>query len=143
MDARGKACAKGKGYDTVQQCLKKNERSNLYQGYQTMIYSKWIARVMKPADDTISHFLHEMYGSTLDWNLWATPQRDDSPFMIGLQGTFPLVQQFFRPQLGNGAAFRFWEDNWSDQGRLADGFPRLYALAADPSATVQSTRTGA
>ena len=68
---------------------------------------KWIARVMKPADDILSHLLHEMYGSTLDWSLWATPHRGDSPFMAGLQGTFPLVQQFFRPQLGNGAIFRF------------------------------------
>ena len=104
---------------------------------------KWIARVMKPADDILSHLLHEMYGSTLDWSLWATPQRGDSPFMAGLRGTFPLVQQFFRPQLGNGAIFRFWEDNWSDLGRLADGFPRLYALAPDPLAIVQSAWMGA
>ena len=104
---------------------------------------KWIARVMKPADDTLSHFLHEIYGSTLDWSLWVTPQRGDSPFMTGLRGTFPLEQQFFRPQLGNGAVFRFWEDKWSDQGRLADSFPRLYALAADQSATVQLAWTGA
>ena len=98
---------------------------------------------MNPVDDALSHLLHEMYGSPLDWSLWATPQRDDSPFMTGLQGIFPLVQQFFRPQLGNGAALRFWEDNWSDQGCLAEGFPRLYALATDPSATVQSAWTGA
>ena len=104
---------------------------------------KWIARVMKYADDTLSHFLHEIYGSTLDWSLWATPQRGDSPFMTSLRGTFPLVQQFFRPQLGNGAVFRFWEDRWSDQGRPADSFPRLYALAANQSATVQSAWTGA
>ena len=104
---------------------------------------KWIARVMNPADDALSHLLHEMYGSPLDWSLWATPQRDDSPFTSGLRGIFLLVQQLFRPQLGNGAAFRFWEDNWSDQGRLAEDFPRLYALAADPSATVQSAWTGA
>ena len=104
---------------------------------------KWIARVMKPEDDMLSHLLHEMYGSTLDWNMWATPQRGDSPFMAGLRGTFPLVQQFFRPQLGNGAIFRFWTDNWSDLGRQDDGFPRLYALAPDPIATVQSAWTGA
>ena len=104
---------------------------------------KWIARVMKPADDILSHLLHEMYGSTLDWSLWATPQRGDSPFMAGLRGTFPLVQQYFRPQLGNGAIFRFWEDNWSDLGHLANGFPRLYALAPDPLAIVQSAWTGA
>ena len=56
---------------------------------------KWIARVMNPTDDALSHFLHEMYGSPLDWSLWATPQRDDSPFMTGLRGIFSLVQQFF------------------------------------------------
>ena len=98
---------------------------------------------MNPADDAISHLLHELYGSSLDWSIWATPQRDDSPFMSGLRGIFPLMQQFFRPQLGNGADFRFWEDNWSDRGRLAEDFPRLYALASDSSVTVQSAWTGA
>ena len=44
---------------------------------------KWIARVMKPDEDTLSQFLHETYGPTLDWSIWATPQRDDSPFMVG------------------------------------------------------------
>ena len=53
---------------------------------------KWIAWVMKPADDILSHLLHEMYGSTLDWSMWARPQRGDSPFVAGLRGTFPLVQ---------------------------------------------------
>ena len=102
---------------------------------------KWVARVMKPADDIVSRLLHEMYGCSLDWNVWATPQRGDSPFMVGLRGIFPLVQQFFRPQLGDGAIFRFWEDKWSGQGRLADVFPRLYALTPNPSATVQAAWT--
>ena len=99
--------------------------------------------MMNPADDATSHLLHELYDSSLDWSVWATPQRDDSPFMSGLRGIFPLMQQFFRPQLGNGADFRFWEDNWLDRGRLAEDFPRLYALASDSSVTVQSAWTGA
>ena len=63
--------------------------------------------------------------------------------MVGLRGIFPLVQKFFIPQLGDGAIFRFWEDKWSGQGRLADVFPRLYALTPNPSATVQAAWTRA
>ena len=63
--------------------------------------------------------------------------------MVGLRGIFPLVQKFFIPQLGDEAIFRFWEDKWSGQGRLADVCPRLYALTPNPSATVQVTWTRA
>ena len=104
---------------------------------------KWVAQVMKPADDIVSCLLHEMYGCSLDWNVWATPQQGDSPFIVDLRGIFSLVQQFFRPQLGDGAIFRFWEDKWSSQGRLADVYPRLYALTPDPSAMVQAAWTRA
>ena len=48
---------------------------------------------------------------------------------------------FFRPQLGDGTDFRFWEDDWTGQGRLADTFPRHYGLAPVPNATVRSAWT--
>ena len=50
---------------------------------------------------------------------------------------------FCKPQLGDGALFRFWEDNWSEHGQLGAVFPRLYALAPDTAATVRSMWTGA
>ena len=113
------------------------------QHINAALLCKWVARVMKPANDIVSRLLHEMYSCSLDWNVWATPHRGDSSFMVGLRGIFSLVQQFFRPQLGDGAIFKFWEDKWSGQGRLADVFPRLYALTPDPSATVQVAWTRA
>ena len=113
------------------------------QHSNTALSGKCVARVMKLTDYIVSRPLHEMYGCSLDWNVWATLQRGNSPFMVGLRGIFPLVQQFFRPQLGDGAIFRFWEDKWSGQGRLADIFPRLYALTPNPSATVQAAWTRA
>ena len=50
---------------------------------------------------------------------------------------------FCKPQLGDGAFFRFWEDDWSGHGQLGAVFPRLYALAPDTAATVRSMWTGA
>ena len=81
------------------------------QHANSALLCKWVARVMQPSDDLISHLLREAYGSTLDWDKWATPRRDDSPVVVGLRGIFSLVRPFFRPQLGGGTDFRFWEDD--------------------------------
>ena len=62
--------------------------------------------------------------------------------VAGIRWIFPLLQSFFRPQLGDGASFRFWEDDWSGLGRLRVDFSRLYALAPDPPATVRTMWTG-
>ena len=97
---------------------------------------------MLPSDDLISHLLWESYGSTLDWDVWATPRRGDSPVMAGLREIFPLVRSFFRPQMGGGTEFRFWEDDWTGHGRLTDTFPRLYGLTLAPNVPVQSAWIG-
>ena len=57
--------------------------------------------------------------------------------MTSMRTRFPQVQRFFRPQLGNGKTFRFWEDNWSVYGHLSGVFPRLYTLSMDQRASVQ------
>ena len=103
---------------------------------------KWITRIMQPSEDLISHLLRESYGSTLDWDVWATPRRGDSPVMAGLREIFPLVRPFVRPQLGCETDFRFWEDDWTGQGRLAATFPRLYGLTTARNVSVRSTWTG-
>ena len=97
---------------------------------------------MQPSEDLISYLLREAYGPSLDWDEWVTPRRGDSPVIAGLRGIFPLVQHFFRPQLGDDIDFRFWEDDWTGQGRLADAFPRLCDLAPVSNATVRSAWTG-
>ena len=53
-----------------------------------------------------------------------------------------MVLPFVRPQLGDMIDFRFWEDDWTRQGWLADTFPRLYGLAPVLNATVRSAWTG-
>ena len=80
------------------------------------LLSKWVTRVMKPSNDMVSILLHEAYGQSLDWSVWATPRRGDSPVVASIRWIFPFVQSFFRPQLGDGASFRFWEDDWSGLG---------------------------
>ena len=106
------------------------------------LLSKWVVRVMKLSNDMVSILLREAYGQSLDWSVWATPCRGDSPVVAGIRWIFPLLQSFFRPQLGDGAPFRFWEDGWSGLGRLCVDFPRLYALAPDSPATVRTMWTG-
>ena len=90
---------------------------------------------------TLSILLREAYGQSLDWSVRATPRRGDSPVVAGIRWIFSLVQSFFRPQLGDGASFLFWVDDWSGLGRLCVNFPRLYALAPDPPATVRTMWT--
>ena len=97
---------------------------------------------MQPSEDLISHQFRESYGSTLDWDVWATPRRGDSPVMAGLREIFLLVRPFFRPQLGVTTDFRFWEDVWTGQGRLAATFPRLYGLTTAENVSVRSAWTG-
>ena len=48
------------------------------------------------------------------------------------------MQHLFHPRLGDGASFRFWEDDWVGIGRLRDLYPRLHALALDPRVLVKS-----
>ena len=81
------------------------------QHANSALLCKWVTRVIQPSDDLISHLLRESYGSTLDWDVWATPRCGESPVMAGLREIFPLVRSFFRPQLGGGTDFRFWEDD--------------------------------
>ena len=84
--------------------------------HQYGLLSKWVIRVMKPSNDKVSILLREAYGQSLDWSLWATPRQGDSPVVAGIRWIFPLLQSFFRPQLGDGASFRFWENDWSGLG---------------------------
>ena len=72
----------------------------------------------------------------MNWDSWATPNRGDSSFIAGMRNIFLQLQHYFRPQVDEGTRYRFWQDNWSGIGRLNDMFPRLYALAPDPRATV-------
>ena len=81
------------------------------QHANSALLCKWVARVMQPSEDLLSHLLREAYSSTLDWDERATPRRGDSPVMAGLRGIFPLARPFFQPQLGDGTDFKFWEDD--------------------------------
>ena len=91
----------------------------------------------------MSTLLREQYGHSLDWSVWENPRRGDSSFVAGLRGIFPIIRPFCKPQLGDGALFRFWEDDWSGHGQLGAIFPCLYALAPVTAATVRSMWTGA
>ena len=112
------------------------------QHANSALLCKWVTRVMQPSNDLISHLLRESYESTLDWDEWATPWHGDSSVMADLREIFMLVRSFFRPQLGGGTDFRFWEDDWTGQGRLAGTFPHLYSLTPAPHATIRSAWNG-
>ena len=106
------------------------------------LLSKWVIRVMELPRNMVSTLLHKAYKHSLDGSVWANPRRGDSPFLAGLRGVFSLIRPFCRLQLGDGALFRFWEDDWSGLGRLGAAFPRVYALAPDTTATIRSMWTG-
>ena len=112
------------------------------QHTNTTLLSKWVIQVMKPSSDMVYILLREAYRHSLDWSVWETPLRGDFPVVAGIREIFQLVWSFFRLQLGDGALFRFWEDNWSGPGRLGNIFSRLYALATNQSAIVRTMWIG-
>ena len=57
--------------------------------------------------------------------------------MQGLRPIFTSMQVLFRPRVGDGASFSFWEANWSSHERFRVTHPRPYALALDPGAMVR------
>ena len=107
------------------------------------LLTKWVCQLLSPSGDLVSVLLLDCYGASLKWHKWQTPQRGDSAFMSSLRPIFPAVQAHFRPKLGFGAAFRFWMDEWSGNGRLCQSFPRLFALVPDPKCSVSQAWHGA
>ena len=102
------------------------------------LLTKWVGRIMGQSEDLVVALLRDCYGATVDWTDRSTPQRGNSAFISGLQPLFSSMQHLFRPRLGDGASFRFWEDDWARIGRLRDLYPRLLALAIDPGVSVKS-----
>ena len=95
-------------------------------------------QVMQPSRNVLSLLLRQVYGHSMDWDTRATPRRGDSPFIAGLRESFTQMKPSFRPQLGDGTRFKFWQVDWSRLGRLRDLFPRLYSLALVPGVTVRT-----
>ena len=102
------------------------------------LLTKWVGRIMGQSEDLVIALLRDCYGATVGWTDWSTPRRGDSAFISGLRPLFSSMQHLFRPRLGDGAKFRFWEDDWAGIGRLQDLYPRLHALAIDLDVSVKS-----
>ena len=79
--------------------------------------------------------LRDCYDASADWTYC---RRGDSTFISRLRPLFSSMQHLFRPRLGDGTRFRFWEDVWARIRRLPDLYPRLHALAIDPGVSVKS-----
>ena len=47
--------------------------------------------------------------------MWSAPRRGDLAFMQGLRLVFTGKQLLFRPRVGDGASFCFWEVDWSSR----------------------------
>ena len=102
------------------------------------LLTKWVGQIMGQSEDLVVALLQDCYSATEDWTDWSTPHRGNSAFISRLRPLFSSMQHLFRPRLGDGASFRFWEDDWARIGRLRDLYPRLHALAIDPGVSVKS-----
>ena len=102
------------------------------------LLTKWVGRIMGQSEDLVVALLRDCYGPTVDWTDWSTPRRGDLAFISGLRPLLSSMQHLFHSRLGDGASFRFWEDDWAGIGRLRDLYPRLHALALDPGVSVKS-----
>ena len=101
------------------------------------LLTKWVGQIMGQSEDLVIALLRDCYGATVDWTDWSTSRRGDSAFISGLRPLFSSMHHLFRPRLGDGAGFRFWEDDWAGIGRLRDLYPRLHAIAIDPGVSVK------
>ena len=102
------------------------------------LLAKWVNRIMQQAEDLAVVVLRSSYDAAIDLETWSTPCRGDSAFMQGLRPVFTSMQPLFRPRVGDGAIFSFWETDWSGHGRFRATHLRLYALALNPGASVQT-----
>ena len=75
----------------------------------TALLAKWVNRIMQQAKDLVVVVLRDSYGAAIDWETWSTPRRGDSAFMQGLRPVFTSRQPNFRPRVGDGTSFSFWE----------------------------------
>ena len=106
------------------------------------LLSKWVIRIMGPEEDVIRSVMRDRYGAGVDWDRMTTRVRGASAFWRGLGKVVPTIRQFFSAQLGDGASFRFWLDEWSDKGCLRGIFPRLFAITQHPQGTVKDCWDG-
>ena len=53
------------------------------------LLTKWVCRMMQPSGDLVTVVLRDGYGSSLDWEMWRTPRRDDFAFMLSVRTCFP------------------------------------------------------
>ena len=100
------------------------------------LLTKWVKRIVGQEDDLIKFVMRDRYGIGLAWEKFTANVSGASALWRGLSEVVPRVQQFFSAQLGDGATFQFWLDNWSASGCLRDIFPRLFALTRCPKAVV-------
>ena len=70
-----------------------------------------VNRIMQQSEDLAVVVLRGSYGAEVDWAVWSTPRRGDLAFMHGLRPIFTSMQLLFRPHVGDGASFTFWETN--------------------------------
>ena len=91
---------------------------------------------MQQTRDLAVVVLRGSHGASIDWAMWSTPRRGDSTFMQGLRPVLTCMQSLFRPRVGDGSCFNFWEVDWSGHKRFLVIYPQFHALALDPRATV-------
>ena len=73
----------------------------------TALLAKLVNCIMQQSEELAMVVLRGSYGSAIDWAVWSTPRRADSPFMQGLRPVFTNMQPLFRPRMGDGATMSF------------------------------------
>ena len=98
------------------------------------LLDKWVRRMMQLSGNLATVVLRDGYGSSLDWEMWRTPRRGDTAFLLSVRTCFLQVQRFFQPLLGDRVTLRFWDDNWTDAADWIGSFlvfthyPRIRGL---------------
>ena len=116
------------------------------QHANSALLCKWVARVMQPSEDLISHLLREVYSSSLDWDEWATPRRGDSPVIAGLRGIFRWFDLSSVPSWGAGLISDFGrttglgKGGWLMPSLVSTAWPQLRTSRSDLHGLAPGTR---
>ncbi|GKB62951.1 RNA-directed DNA polymerase, eukaryota [Tanacetum coccineum] len=98
------------------------------------LISKWLWRWRTNKDALWYHILHSIHGSKGgDFLTYASIDTKGSWYEIlkachDVNSLSIPLSSFFTRSIGEGASIKFWDEEWLGTFKLADVFPRLYAL---------------
>ena len=99
---------------------------------------KWIWKLFQEEDVFWAQLVRAKYLNN-NSDIFACSNRGGSQFWKSLNKIKHLFKLGARHSIRNGQRTLFWLDNWHGAGILSDRFPLIFAVCANPYASVADT----